>query len=60
VETLRVLINYAVGQYGKDRVYSIRFGASTPSVTVYEDTTDKPLVAEVWDVNGVINEKRFY
>ncbi len=57
METLQFLVSHAVGQHGKDRTYKIQFGASTPTVDVYEGETR---LAELWTVNGVIHEKKFY
>ena len=57
METLQFLVSHAVGQHGKDRTYKIQFGASTPTVDVYEGETR---LAEFWTVNGVIHEKKFY
>ena len=57
METLQFLMTHAVGQYGRDRIYSVTFGASTPIVQVYEDETR---LADFWTVNGVIHEKKFY
>jgi hypothetical protein len=57
METLQFLITHAVGQFGRDRTYKIRISASTPIVDVYEDDTR---LAELWTVNGVIHEKKFY
>ena len=57
METLQFLVAHAVGQFGKDRTYKIRFGASTPIVDAYEDDTR---LAEFWTVDGVIHEKKFY
>jgi hypothetical protein len=56
MDKLNRLMAYAVKQFGRDRTYSIMFGASTPVVTVFEDS-DR--LAEVWDMNGEINVKRF-
>jgi hypothetical protein len=57
METLKFLLTHAVGQFGRDRTYKIRFGASTPIVDVFEDDTR---LAEFWTVNDVIHEKKFY
>jgi len=57
---LNFLVAHAVGQFGYDRLYKIRFGASTPTISVYEDTQEMPLISEFWLVNGVIQQKKFY
>ena len=57
METLQFLIAHAIGQHGKDRTYTVRFGTSTPIVDVYDEGTR---LAEFWTVNGVIHEKKFY
>jgi hypothetical protein len=54
---MNFLLNHAVGQLGRDRIYSVTFGVSTPTVRVFEDET---LLADFWTVNGVIHEKKFY
>lgn len=57
LELMNFLLNHAVGQLGRDRIYSVTFGASTPTVRVFEDET---LLADFWTVDGVIHEKKFY
>lgn len=56
METLNKLMTHAVEQYGRDRTYSVRFGGSTPIITVSDDGP----IAELWDTNGKIKVKRFY
>lgn len=57
MENLNALLAHAVGQHGRDRTYTVRFGASTPIVDVYEDGVH---LAEFWLVNGVVHEKKFF
>ena len=57
METLNKLMTHAVEQYGRDRTYSVRFGGSTPIITVSDD--DDGPIAELWGVNGEIKIKRF-
>jgi hypothetical protein len=56
-EMLNTLMVHVVKKFGQDRFYTVRFGASTPIVQVYEDDTR---LAEVWISNDVIQEKKFY
>ena len=58
IDLLKILVEHAVEQFGRDRVYAFRFGASTPTVTAKDD--DGTLLAEFWMSNGVIQEKKFY
>ena len=57
-EILKILMVHAVGQFGLDRFYTVRFGCSTPIVQVYED--DDTRLVEFWMSNDVIQEKKFY
>jgi hypothetical protein len=57
METLNKLMTHAVEQYGRDRTYSVRFGGSTPIITVSDDADP---IAELWGVNGKIKVKRFH
>jgi hypothetical protein len=57
VEIMLTLMAHAVGQFGRDRTYKVRFGGSTPIVEAYDDDAR---LAEFWSVNGVIHEKKFY
>jgi len=59
METLKNLMAHAVGQFGRDRFYTVRFGASTPIVSVFEDEGITKL-SEFWMSNDVIQEKKFY
>lgn len=54
---MELLISHAVGQFGRDRTYTLRFGGSSPIVSVFEGDT---LLAELWMANDVIQEKKFY
>ena len=54
---MELLIAHAVGQFGRDRTYTLRFGGSSPIVSVYEDDR---LLAEFWMANDAIQEKKFY
>ena len=58
VEMLKILMAHAVGQFGRDRLYTVRFGTSTPIVSAYEN--DETRLAEFWMSNDVIQEKKFY
>jgi hypothetical protein len=58
-EILKILMVHAVGQFGRDRFYTVRFGCSTPIVRVYEDE-DNTKLADFWMANDVIQEKKFY
>jgi hypothetical protein len=58
-EILKTLMAHAVGQFGRDRFYTVRFGCSTPIVRVYEDE-DNTKLADFWMSNDVIQEKKFY
>ena len=57
LETLNRLMAYAVEQFGRDRIYSVRFGGSTPIVEVCSN--DSSRIVALWDVNGEITVKRF-
>ena len=57
MENVMLLLTYAVGQYGRDRIYSVTFGASTPIVRVYEDEIR---LADLWMINNDIQQKKFY
>ena len=59
-EILKTLMAHAVGQFGRDRFYTVRFGCSTPIVQVYDDDEDNTRLAEFWMSNDVIQEKKFY
>lgn len=54
IEMLKLLIAHAVGLHGRNRIYNVSFGASTPIVRVYSDGY---LLAEFWAVNDVIQER---
>ena len=58
-EMLKTLMVHAVGQFGRDRFYTVQFGASTPIVQVYEDE-DNTKLCTFWMSNDVIQEKKFY
>ena len=60
IEMLNTLMSHAVKQFGQDRFYTVRFGASTPIVQVYEDEDDIIRLSEVWMSNDAIQEKKFY
>jgi len=51
---LGILMPHAVAQFGKDRVYHVRFGGSTPVIAVYEDEFE---IAQLWMVNAEIHQK---
>ena len=70
LEVLKILLSYAVGQFGYDRFYTIQFGTNTakelmhsdylyPVVQVFEDD-NKTKLSEVWMSNEVIQQKKFY
>lgn len=56
MELLKFLIEHAVGQCGRDRTYTIRFGGSTPIVDVYDGDTR---LREYWTASGIIHENKF-
>jgi len=59
IEIMKTLMAHAVGQFGRDRFYTVRFGGSTPIVSVFENEGITKL-AEFWMSNDVIQEKKFY
>jgi hypothetical protein len=63
MEALNRLMAYAVGQFGRDRIYSVRFCASTPIISVADcysfDGSEPTRIAELWDANGETKIQRF-
>lgn len=59
VQRAQQLLAYAVTQYGRDRLYSIMFGASTPQVTVSEDKHGD-IIARLWYKADNIKIEKFY
>lgn len=60
IDMLKLMMAHAVGQYGRDRFYTVTFGASTPIVRVFEDGDQRIQLCEFWAVNDVIHEKKLY
>lgn len=52
MENARILIDYAVGQFGRDRIYKLTFGVSTPTVYVHEWDSSESLIGELWMKDG--------
>ena len=63
LEALNRLMAYAVGQFGRDRIYTVRFGGSTPIISVSDcyswDGSEPTRIAELWDANGETKIKQF-
>ena len=52
------LLTYAVGEWGKDRAYTVRFGESGPVLLCTE--SDGTPVAGVWQEGDEIKTQLFY
>jgi hypothetical protein len=60
LKQVAALMAHAVEQYGfADREYKITFGASSPTVYVYDQDTDG-LIAEVWLSNAEVKVRKNY
>jgi len=57
MDKLDKLMRYAIEQYGRDRHYEIRFGASTPIVLI--TWPDGTAIAELWMSNSDICKNVF-
>jgi hypothetical protein len=63
LETLNRLMAYAIEQFGRSRIYTVRFGSSTPIVSVADcyswDGSEPTRIAELWDADGETKVERF-